>query len=123
MGGSWRVSGLDFMTHIICLLTLNWYEVLSQIEEVSIDLWQGYKNLVTELMPLAQVVADRFHVMAQINQELDRQRKIEKRNLEKLVEQGKPGKNKTDNELKLSSLKKSKYLLLKNEDIALLFDF
>jgi hypothetical protein len=26
MGGSWRVSGLDFMTHIICLLTLNWYK-------------------------------------------------------------------------------------------------
>jgi transposase len=91
-------------------------EVLSQIEEVSIDLWQGYKNLVTELMPSAQVVADRFHVMTQINQELDRQRKIEKRNLEKLVEQAKPGENKTDNELKLSSLKKSKYLLLKNED-------
>lgn len=91
-------------------------EVLSQIEEVSIDLWQGYKNLVTELMPSAQVVADRFHVMTQINQELDRQRKIEKRNLEKLVEQAKPGENKTDNELKLSSLKKSKYLLLKNEN-------
>ncbi|MFB2771321.1 ISL3 family transposase [Pelatocladus sp. BLCC-F211] len=40
-------------------------EVLEQIEEVSIDLWQGYKNLVLELMPNAQVVADRFHVMTQ----------------------------------------------------------
>ncbi|WP_290889082.1 transposase [Fischerella sp.] len=42
---------------------------------MSIDLWQGYKKLVTELMPNAQLVADRFHVMAQINQELDTQRK------------------------------------------------
>jgi transposase len=42
-------------------------EVLEQIEEVSIDLWRGYKNVVIELMPNAQVVADRFHVMAQIN--------------------------------------------------------
>ncbi|GBF53909.1 mobile element protein [Microcystis sp. 0824] len=50
-------------------------EVLEQIEEVSIDLWLPYKNLVKELMPSAEVVADRFHVMKQINQELDEQRK------------------------------------------------
>jgi transposase len=30
-------------------------------------------------MPNAQVVADRFHVMTQINKELDTQRKREKR--------------------------------------------
>jgi len=54
-------------------------EVLESIEEVSIDLWKDYKNLVIELMPKAQVVADRFHVMAQINKELDSQRKREKR--------------------------------------------
>ena len=30
-------------------------EILEQIEEVSIDLWQGYKNVVTQLMPHAQV--------------------------------------------------------------------
>ena len=41
------------------------------IEEVSIDLWKGYKSLATEIIPNAQIVADRFHVMAQINQELD----------------------------------------------------
>ncbi len=57
------------------------FEILEQIEEVSIDLWQGYKNLVIELMPNAQVVADRFHVMTQINKELDTQRKREKRNI------------------------------------------
>lgn len=48
-------------------------EILGNIEEVSIDLWNGYKKLVTEFMPNAQVVADRFHVMAQINKELDTQ--------------------------------------------------
>ena len=56
-------------------------EVLEQIEEVSIDLWLPYKNLVKELMPSAEVVADRFHVMKQINQELDEQRRAEKRAL------------------------------------------
>lgn len=60
-------------------------EVLEQIEEVSIDLWHGYKNLVLELMPNAQVVADRFHVMTQINKELDTQRKKEKRKIEELI--------------------------------------
>ncbi|WP_445242183.1 transposase [Microcoleus sp. Pol17_C1] len=28
------------------------------LEEVSIDLWKGYRNLVIDLMPKAQVVAD-----------------------------------------------------------------
>ncbi len=34
-------------------------------------------------MPSAEVVADRFHVMKQINQELDEQRKAEKRAVER----------------------------------------
>jgi len=52
--------------------------VLEQIEEVSIDLWLPYKSLVEELMPSAQVVADRFHVMKQVNNELDAERKKQK---------------------------------------------
>ena len=46
-------------------------EILKQIEEVSIDLWKSYKSLILKLIPNAQIVADRFHVMKQINQELD----------------------------------------------------
>jgi len=42
-------------------------EVLEEIEEVSIDLWKGYKTLVKKLMPNVQLVADRFHVMVQVN--------------------------------------------------------
>ena len=50
---------------------------IEQIEEVSIDLWRGYKTLVMELIPNVQVVADRFHVALQVNKELDTQRKRE----------------------------------------------
>ena len=67
-------------------------EVLGDIEEVSIDLWKGYKSLVTEIMPKAQVVADRFHVMVQINKELDMQRKKEKRTVEKKIKLAKTQK-------------------------------
>jgi transposase len=86
-------------------------EVLEQIEEVSIDLWLPYKNLVKELIPSAEVVADRFHVMKQINQELDEQRRAEKR----AVEAQKNKKQKAEKEAKLEVLKRSKYSLLKNE--------
>jgi transposase len=91
-------------------------EVLEEIKEVSIDLWQGYKKLVTELMPNAQLVAGRFHVMTQINQELDTQRKTEKRNIERLINATKIASKKAEYEIILSGLKNSKYPLLKNED-------
>jgi transposase len=91
-------------------------EVLEQIEEVSIDLWIGYKSLVTELMPNAQVVADRFHVMTQINKELDTQRKKEKRNVEELIKKENLASKKYEYEQILEGLKNSKYPLLKNED-------
>ena len=90
-------------------------EVLEQIEEVSIDLWKGYRNLVRDLMPNAQVVADRFHVMAQINKELDAQRKREKRQVEDLIKKAESSEEKADQEKVLEGLKKSKYVLLKNE--------
>jgi transposase len=86
--------------------------VLEQIEEVSIDLWLAYKNIVKELMPSAEVVADRFHVMKQINQELDEQRRAEK----KAVNELKNEKDQAEKEAKLEVLKHSKYSLLKNEE-------
>ncbi len=90
-------------------------EVLDNIEEVSIDLWQGYKNLVNELIPNAQVVADRFHVMTQVNKELDLQRKREKRKMKDSIKNEKSQSNKDEYEKILDGLKKSKYALLKNE--------
>jgi len=84
-------------------------EVLEQIEEVSIDLWSAYKNLVEELMPNAEVVADRFHVMKIVNEELDAERKAVKKRGEKL-------KDKTEKAKILEGIKKSKYCLLKNQE-------
>jgi transposase len=90
-------------------------EILENIKEVSIDLWSGYKTLVTELMPNAQVVADRFHVMTQINKELDTQRKREKRKVEDLIKKAN-ATDKSQYEEILAGLKNSKYPLLKNKD-------
>lgn len=90
-------------------------EVLEKIEEVSIDLWKGYKSLTIELMPNAQIVADRFHVMSQINTELDRLRKQEKRAIEAKIKAAKTPDQKSDYEQKLIVIKSSKYPLLKNE--------
>ena len=90
-------------------------EVLAGIEEVSIDLWKGYKSLVTEIMPTAQVVADRFHVMVQINKELDMQRKKGKRIIEQKIKQAKTEKEKLESTGILAGITASKYALLRNE--------
>jgi transposase len=82
---------------------------------VGIDLWQGYKSLVKEIMPKAQVVADRFHVMVQINKELDMQRKKEKRTIEKNIKLAKSQQEKLENKNILAGIVDSKYSLLKNE--------
>ncbi len=66
-------------------------------------------------MPNVQVVADRFHVMAQINKELDIQRKREKRKVEDLIKAANTPEEKAKQEQVLEGLKKSQYVLLKNE--------
>jgi transposase len=83
-------------------------EVLAGIEGVSIDLWRPYQSLVEEMMPNATVVADRFHVTKLLNEELDNQRKAEKRAAKKI-------RKKADRERVLEGLTGSKYVLLKNE--------
>jgi transposase len=90
-------------------------EVLEGIQEVSIDLWKGYKSLAKEMMPNAQVVADRFHVMAQINQELDGGRKKEKRKITAEIKQSKTHEEKLEKETILAGITDSKYAILKNE--------
>ncbi|MEM7757881.1 MAG: transposase [Cyanobacteria bacterium P01_A01_bin.40] len=44
-------------------------EVLSQIREVSIDLWKPYKKVAEKLIPQAVIVADRFQTMKQVNKQ------------------------------------------------------
>jgi transposase len=91
-------------------------EVLKKIEEVSIDLWKGYKTLVKKLMPNVQVVADRFHVMVQVNQELDTQRKREIRQVIDLKNTSKLSKKAAEYQEILEGINDSKYSLLKNEE-------
>lgn len=83
-------------------------EVLSQIKEVSIDLWKSYKKVAEKLMPQAIIVADRFHVMKQVNKELDAQRKKSRKEAKQL-------ENESEKEQMIAGLNKSKYALLKNE--------
>ena len=83
-------------------------ELLSKIKEVSIDLWKPYKKVAEKLIPQAVVVADRFHVMKQVNKELDSQRKKSRREAQELEDE-------LEKERLLSGLNKSKYSLLKNE--------
>ena len=84
-------------------------EVLQGIAGVSMDLWRPYQSLVEEMMPNATIVADRFHVMKLLNDELDEQRKAEKRAAKKVTK-------KTERERMLKGLTGSKYALLKNEE-------
>jgi transposase len=84
-------------------------QVLEQIVEVSIDLWSPYKSLVEELMPNANITADRFHVMKQVNDELDAMRKSEKKAAMSLDD-------KSEKDRILAGLNKSKYSLIKNEN-------
>lgn len=96
---------------------LDWgAEVLNNIEEVSIDLWAGYKSLGLEVIPNAQIVADRFHVMAQINKELDDCRKKERRVVLKKIKLAESEEEKSVNEKILVGITSSKYVLLKNQE-------
>ena len=49
------------------------------IKAVAIDLWSAYRSAVEEELPQAIIVADRFHVMQNLNKALDTCRKKEKR--------------------------------------------
>ena len=84
-------------------------DVLSDIEEVSIDLWRPYKSLVEKLMPNAEVVADIFHVMHQVQEELD----IGRKQAKKEVNNTKDSEKKT---AKIKAITHGKYVLLANSD-------
>ena len=67
-------------------------------------------------MSNVQVVADKFHVMSPINQELDIQRKREKKHTEDLIKTTKKLEEKAKYKQVLEGLQKSKYVLLKNKE-------
>jgi len=46
------------------------------VKEVSVDMWSGFTAVIKELFPNAKIIYDRFHVMAIINDELNKLRKL-----------------------------------------------
>lgn len=51
----------------------------NQIKEVCFDLWRPYESVAQECFPQARCVADRFHFVQHLNQELDEVRKAERK--------------------------------------------
>jgi transposase len=84
-------------------------EVLSQIKEVSIDLSGSDRGLVKKILPNADSVADRFHVMKLVNAELNRARNAEKKVISEM-------KDDVEKEQLQAVLKDSKYAVLKPEE-------
>jgi transposase len=72
---------------------------------VSMDLWKPYKHAIQEVLPHAEIVADRYHVMKNLNKVLDKAQRAILRMLKRL-----PIEDIT------STLKGFRWVLLKNED-------
>src|ERR671933_1551556 len=88
---------------------LEWGEkVLSQIEEVSMDMTGNYKSLVKKFCPNAEVTVDRFHVTKIVHEELNQARISQKQMAKSL--------NLQEREKLFDGLKGSKYTLLKAEN-------
>ena len=83
-----------------------WLTVLSKeerkaIQVVSIDMWSPYRAAVRAKLSHADIVADRFHVMKQLNQRLTQLRRAIQRQADEATQQ---------------VLKGSRWLLVKNRD-------
>lgn len=71
------------------------------IQVVSIDMWRPYRAVVRAKLPHADIVADRFHVMKQLNQRLTQLRRAIQRRADEATQE---------------VLKGSRWLLVKNRD-------
>ena len=83
-----------------------WFEQLSpvarqNIQVVSIDMWNPYRQAVQAKVPQAKLVADRFHVMKQLNYRLTQIRRAIQRQADEATQQ---------------LLKGSRWILVKNRD-------
>lgn len=90
-------------------------EVLEGIKVVTMDLYKSFKSIINEMLPDAEIVADRFHVMKQVNNELDSKRREERRKAKAEVKKAKSKSKKKKKEDIENVIKGSKYPLLKNE--------
>ena len=66
------------------------------VKTVSIDMWKAYLNSVEQVLPRAEVVHDRFHLIKYLNEAIDKVRRREVKQQE--------------------ALKNSRFVLLKNRD-------
>ena len=87
----------------------NWLDDLTEeerraIKVVSMDMWKPYRQAVRNKLSHAEIVADRFHVMKQLNHQID----LLRRALQKRA-------TKTDETL-YQALKGNRWLLLKNRN-------
>lgn len=83
-----------------------WLSALSEAERkaiqvVSIDMWKPYRAAVRAKLPHADIVADRFHVMKQLNERLTQLRRAVQRRADEATQE---------------VLKGSRWLLVKNRD-------
>jgi transposase len=73
------------------------------IKVVSMDMWKAYRQAVRKKLPHAQIVADRFHMMKQLNHQIDLMRRRIQRKAKKYGD-----------EALYQALKGSRWVLLKN---------
>ena len=83
-----------------------WFDSLGEadrrsIKVVSMDMWSAYRQAVREKLSHAQIVADRFHVMKQLNHQIDLLRRCLQKKADETLYQ---------------LLKGSRWLLLKNRN-------
>ncbi len=85
---------------------VTWLKTLSSGEKkairvVSMDMWRPYRAFVKKQLPQAQIVADRFHVMKNLNEQLTKARRQIQRQAD---------------EATAEALKGSRWLLVRNRD-------
>jgi len=85
-----------------------WLDALTEedrraIQVVSMDMWEAYRQAVRHRLPHAKIVADRFHVMKQLNHQID----LMRRSIQSKAKQA-------GNEAVYQALKGNRWLLLKN---------
>ena len=57
---------------LIEVMSVEDLEVRKRVEEVSVDMWEGFPKVIQSVFPNAGIVYDRFHVMQEVNRELNK---------------------------------------------------
>lgn len=89
-------EGRDFLSVKRLLNSCLNKDQLLEVNTISMDMWKSYIKAANEILPNAEIVHDRFHLVKYLNEAIDKVRKREVK----------------ENEI----LKNSRYTLLKNEE-------